>query len=101
MRLLFLLCALALLPSPCRADAPAEVVLRNGKIWTLHKERPKAEALAVRAGDPVVVARDAETLRATFLAADAIFVPDTKTSTAGIHVASVLAKLRIADEVRK
>lgn len=56
-------------------------------------------ALAVRAGDPPVVAGDAEALRATFLAADAIFVPDTTTSTAGIHVASVLAKLGIADQV--
>ena len=33
------------------------------------------------------------------LAADAIFVPDTKASTAGIHVAKVLAQLGIADEV--
>ncbi|HEU0082365.1 MAG TPA: substrate-binding domain-containing protein [Bradyrhizobium sp.] len=56
-------------------------------------------ALAVRAGDPPVAASDAATLRAAFLAADAIFVPDTKTSTAGIHVASVLAKLGIADQV--
>ena len=56
-------------------------------------------ALAVRTGDPAVVARDGEALRAAFLAADAIFVPDTKTSTAGIHVASVLAKLGIANEV--
>src|SRR5205085_1904003 len=44
-------------------------------------------------------AHDAGTLRAAFIAADAIFVPDTKTSTAGIHVAGVLAKLGIADEV--
>jgi molybdate transport system substrate-binding protein len=56
-------------------------------------------ALAVRAGDPPVAAGDAETLRAAFLAADAIFVPDTKASTAGIHVARVLAKLGIADQV--
>lgn len=56
-------------------------------------------ALAVRSGDPAVVARDGEMLRATFLAADAIFVPDTKTSTAGIHVASVLAKLGIAGQL--
>ena len=33
------------------------------------------------------------------LAADAIFVPDTKASTAGIHVAKVLQQLGIADEV--
>ena len=38
-------------------------------------------------------------LRKAFLAADAIFVPDTKASTAGIHVAKVLQQLGIADEV--
>ena len=56
-------------------------------------------ALAVRAGDPKVVARDEAALREAFLASDAIFVPDTKASTAGIHVASVLAQLGIADAV--
>ena len=56
-------------------------------------------ALAVRAGDPRVNAPDATALRAAFLAADAIFVPDTKTSTAGIHVAKVLEQLGIADKV--
>jgi molybdate transport system substrate-binding protein len=56
-------------------------------------------ALAVRANDPVVAASDAASLRAALLAADAIFVPDTKTSTAGIHVAKVLQQLGIADEV--
>jgi len=56
-------------------------------------------ALAVRSGDPKVSAQNADELRAAFLAADAIFVPDTKASTAGIHVAKVLAQLGIADEV--
>jgi molybdate transport system substrate-binding protein len=56
-------------------------------------------ALAVRAGDPKVVAREEAGLREAFLASDAIFVPDTKASTAGIHVASVLARLGIADAV--
>jgi molybdate transport system substrate-binding protein len=56
-------------------------------------------ALAVRARDPLVTANDAEGLRAALLAADAIFVPDTKASTAGIHVAKVLAQLGIADAV--
>jgi molybdate transport system substrate-binding protein len=56
-------------------------------------------ALAVRAGDQQVRATDAATLRAAFLAADAIFVPDTKTSTAGIHVAKVLEQLGIAEAV--
>src|SRR3984957_15108952 len=56
-------------------------------------------ALAVRDADPLVSAPDAASLRAVFLAADAIFVPDTKASTAGIHVAKVLSQLGIADEV--
>jgi len=56
-------------------------------------------ALAVRAGDPKVSVRDAADLRAVLLAADAIYVPDTKASTAGLHVASVLQQLGIADEV--
>jgi molybdate transport system substrate-binding protein len=56
-------------------------------------------ALAVRTGDPKVSARDAAGLRAALLAADAIFVPDTKASTAGLHVASVLQQLGITADV--
>jgi molybdate transport system substrate-binding protein len=56
-------------------------------------------AMAVRAGDPLVSAHDAASLRDALLGADAIFVPDTKTSTAGIHVAKVLQQLGIAEEV--
>jgi molybdate transport system substrate-binding protein len=56
-------------------------------------------ALAVRARDPKVVARDEAGLREALLASDAIFVPDTRASTAGIHVAKVLAKLGITDAV--
>ena len=56
-------------------------------------------ALAVRSGDPVVSASDAASLRDAFLAADAIFVPDIKASTAGIHVAKVLQQLGIAATV--
>jgi molybdate transport system substrate-binding protein len=56
-------------------------------------------ALAVRANDPKVTVTDAASLRAALLASDAIFVPDTRASTAGIHVAKVLRQLGIADEV--
>ncbi len=56
-------------------------------------------AMAVRADDPKVSVDDAAALRDAFLAADAIFVPDTRASTAGIHVAKVLQQLGIADEV--
>ena len=56
-------------------------------------------ALAVRAGDPRVTASDTASLRDALLASDAIFVPDTKASTAGIHVADVLDRLGIAADV--
>jgi molybdate transport system substrate-binding protein len=56
-------------------------------------------ALAVRSGDPLIEVSDAATLRAALLASDAIFVPDTKASTAGIHVAKVLHQIGIAEDV--
>ena len=56
-------------------------------------------AVAVRAGDSMVKVHDAAALRDALRAADAIFVPDIKASTAGIHVAKVLQQLGIADEV--
>ena len=56
-------------------------------------------ALAVRTGDPQAAVKDAANLREALLASDAIYVPDTKASTAGIHVANVLRQLGIADEV--
>jgi molybdate transport system substrate-binding protein len=56
-------------------------------------------ALAVRASDPKVAVTDAASLREALLAADAIFLPDTKASTAGIHVAKILQQLGIADTV--
>jgi molybdate transport system substrate-binding protein len=56
-------------------------------------------ALAVRNGDPLLNVRDEADLREALLASDAIFVPDTKASTAGIHVAKVLARLGVAEPV--
>jgi molybdate transport system substrate-binding protein len=56
-------------------------------------------AVAVRANDPRVIVADTAALRAAFLAADAIFIPDTETSTAGIHIAKVLRQLGIAGDV--
>jgi molybdate transport system substrate-binding protein len=54
-------------------------------------------ALAVRKGDALVKVRDQADLREALLASDEIFVPDTKVSTAGIHVAKVLAQIGVAD----
>jgi molybdate transport system substrate-binding protein len=94
-----------------RAGTPADiVVLTAAKIAELAGENLVVRAsisdiglvetaIAIRAGDPGVRVSDAATLRAALLTADAIFVPDTKTSTAGIHVAKVLHQLGIADEV--
>jgi molybdate transport system substrate-binding protein len=56
-------------------------------------------AMAIRTGDPLVTVNNASDLREAFLTADAIFLPDTKASTAGIHVAKVLSQLGIADAV--
>jgi molybdate transport system substrate-binding protein len=46
-----------------------------------------------------VTVGNADDLREALLASDEIYVPDTKASTAGIHVAKVLAQLGIADAV--
>jgi len=94
-----------------RAGQPTDIlVLSSTLIATLAREGHVAEgsirdvgrvetALAVRENEQPVVATDAAGLRAAFLAADAIFVADTKASTAGIHVAKVLQQLGITDEV--
>lgn len=94
-----------------RKGTPADIVILTAKIIAeLAKDGLVAgasiadiglveTALAVRSGDPLVAANDAASLRAALLATDAIFVPDTRVSTAGIHVAKVLAQLGIADEV--
>jgi molybdate transport system substrate-binding protein len=94
-----------------RKGAPTDIVILTAKmISDLAGEKLVAPAsvadvglvetaMAVRAGDPLVAVKDAASLRDAFLAADAIFVPDTKASTAGIHVANVLRQLGIADAV--
>jgi molybdate transport system substrate-binding protein len=56
-------------------------------------------AVAVRSGDPPPRIETGEALRASLLAADAIYVPDTEQATAGIHFAKVLKSLEIWDEV--
>jgi molybdate transport system substrate-binding protein len=94
-----------------RAGTPADiVVLTAAMIADLARENlvvPASisdigvveTAMAVRAGDPKVEVHDAAALREALLTSDAIFVPDTKASTAGIHVAKVLQQLGIAGEV--
>jgi molybdate transport system substrate-binding protein len=94
-----------------RAGAPADiVVLTAAMVAGLGRESLVVSAsaadiglvetaMAIRAGDPPVSVGNAGELRKAFLAADEIFVPDIKASTAGIHVAKVLRQLGIAEEV--
>jgi molybdate transport system substrate-binding protein len=94
-----------------RQGTPADIVILTAAIIAKLAEDKLVErastadiglvetAVAVRAGDPLVAVNDAAGLRNALLAADAIFVPDTKASTAGIHVAKVLGQLGIADAV--
>jgi molybdate transport system substrate-binding protein len=56
-------------------------------------------AIAIRSGDPIPAVGDASTLREALLAADAIYFPDPKLATAGIHFAGVIEKLGIGAAV--
>jgi molybdate transport system substrate-binding protein len=56
-------------------------------------------AVAIRSDDQTIRLEGADDLRKAFLAADEIYLPDTRTATAGIHVAKILAKLGIAQSV--
>ena len=58
-----------------------------------------ATGVAVRSGDPLPPIGDADGLRAALCGADAIYFPDPKLATAGIHFAKVLDRLGIAAEV--
>jgi molybdate transport system substrate-binding protein len=104
--------AVGAMANKLREGTPADIlILTSALIATLVgenlvdaasvKDVGKVEtALAVRDADPPVVAPDAASVREALLTADAIFLPDTKNSTAGIHVAKVLDELGIAAEVQ-
>lgn len=103
--------AVGVMADKLRKGTPADLVILTAALLAkLAEEKLVADAsiadiglvetaLAVRAGDPLADVGDAAELRETLLASDAIFVPDTKASTAGIHVANVLRQLGIADQV--
>lgn len=56
-------------------------------------------AVAMRSGEALPDVGDAAGLRAALLAADAIYFPDPKLATAGIHFARVIERLGIAADV--
>ena len=55
--------------------------------------------IAVRSGEPLPGIASPEQLKAALLAASAVYFPDPQRATAGIHFASVLAQLGIADDL--
>ena len=87
---------LVVLTAALIADLARENIVMTGSISDIGRVET---AIAVRAGDPLVSVDDAASLGEVLLGADAIFVPDTKTSTAGTHVAKVLQQLGIAEAV--
>ena len=103
--------AVGLMADKLRASTPTDVViLTQALLAKLAAEKlvvPSSIAdvgrveiaLAVRRRDPKVTAKTEADLRDVLRSADAIYVPDTKASTAGQHVAKVLDQLGIAYEV--
>ena len=99
--------AVGVMADKLRSDVPTDlVILTRALVARLADENLVVSAsirdvgvvetaLAVRAGDPKLSVANADDLRHALLAADAIYVPDTKTSTAGLHVASILDRLGI------
>lgn len=55
--------------------------------------------IAVRSGEALPGIASPEQLKAALLAASAVYFPDPQRATAGIHFASVLAQLGIADDL--
>ena len=103
--------AVGVMADKLRAGTPADLVILTRALLTKLADEglvvPTSiadvglveTALAIRAGDPGVTVRTESDLRDVLRASDAIFVPDTKASTAGIHVAKVLDRLGISCEV--
>ena len=103
--------AVGLMADKLRKGAPADIIILTAALLAKLAEEKLIvaasianvglveTALAVRIDDPRITVRDAAGLREALLASDAIFVPDTKASTAGIHVADVLQQLGISDQV--
>jgi len=103
--------AVGLMAGKLRAGTPADlVILTQALLAKLAGETLVAPssitdvgrvetALAVRNRDPKVTVKTETDLRDVLRSADAIYVPDTKASTAGQHVAKVLDQLGIAYEV--
>jgi molybdate transport system substrate-binding protein len=95
-----------------RAGSPADVlILTTAVLDALAREGLVASgaatnvglvetAVAMRASDPAVQIDSTDALRDALRGCDAFFVPDTKASTAGQHIAKVLSLLGITEEMK-
>jgi molybdate transport system substrate-binding protein len=103
--------AVGAMAAKLRAGAPADLLILTAALITeLTREGRVVEgsaadvgtvltAVAVRAGDAAPPIADGDALRAALLAADAIYFPDPRQATAGIHFAKVLDRLGIGEAV--
>lgn len=73
-------------------DVIADTVTDVGRVET---------AIAVRGDDPAPDVTDAARLKQALLGADAVYFPDPVQATAGIHFASVLERLEIAETLKQ
>jgi len=89
-------CDVVILTGTMIADLEKSAQLVPGTSAPLGRVRT---GVAVRTGEPSPRIADRTELAATLRAATTIFVPDTVRSTAGIHIANVLDRLGVADEV--
>jgi len=97
--------------SRVRTDEPIDVVILTTELLAVLADEGRVDpstvrsigrarsGLAVRTGQPAPGVDNAVALRTALLACDAIFCPDTRVATSGIHFASVLERLGIAQEV--
>ena len=89
-------CDVVILTAAMIADLDRRGQLVHGTSAPLGRVRT---GVAVRAADPLPPIGQHAELAAALRSAPAIFVPDTMRSTAGIHVADVLRRLGLADEL--
>ena len=97
---------LLLAGEPCdvmvATDAMIESLVAEGRLQaaTCRPLGRVRTGLAVRSGEPLPDVSTPEALKASLLAADAIYFPDAVRSTAGIHFANVMRELGIYDELQ-
>jgi molybdate transport system substrate-binding protein len=78
-----------------------DTLVRSGKVvpGTARDLGTVKTGVAVKTGAPYPAVHDADSLCAALRAASAIYLPDPKLATAGIHVMKVINALGLADEL--